>query len=94
MTQALEDATQRVSRYLMLQLLVNSCFGLLCAGGLYLIGVPYAVLWGAVAGILRLVPYVGSLVAALLPLLLSLAVFDNWKPPLLVFVLLKKRWNW
>jgi predicted PurR-regulated permease PerM len=87
MTQALEDATQRVSRYLMLQLLVNSCFGLLCAAGLYLIGVPYAVLWGAVAGILRIVPYVGSLVAAFLPLLLSLAVFDNWKPPLLVFVL-------
>jgi predicted PurR-regulated permease PerM len=87
MTQALEDATQRVSRYLMLQLLVNSCFGILCAAGLYLIGVPYAVLWGAVAGILRIVPYVGSLVAALLPLLLSLAVFDNWKPPVLVFVL-------
>jgi predicted PurR-regulated permease PerM len=87
MTQALEDATHRVSRYLMLQLLVNSCFGLLCASGLYLIGVPYAVLWGAVAGLLRIVPYVGSLVAALLPLLLSLAVFDSWKPPLLVFVL-------
>jgi len=87
MTQALEDATQRVSRYLMLQLLVNTCFGLLCAGGLYLIGVPYAVLWGAVAGILRIVPYVGSLVAALLPLTLSLAVFDNWKAPLLVFLL-------
>jgi predicted PurR-regulated permease PerM len=87
MTQALEDATQRVSRYLMLQLLVNSCFGLLCAAGLYLIGVPYALLWGAVAGILRIVPYVGSLVAALLPLVLSLAVFDNWKPPVLVFVL-------
>ena len=87
MTQALEDATHRVSRYLMLQLLVNTCFGLLCAGGLYLIGVPYAVLWGAVAGILRIVPYVGSLVAALLPLILSLAVFDNWKSPLLVFLL-------
>ena len=87
MTQALEDATQRVSRYLMLQLLVNSCFGVLCAAGLYLIGVPYAVLWGAVAGILRIVPYVGSLVAALLPLILSLAVFDNWQPPLLVFLL-------
>jgi predicted PurR-regulated permease PerM/methanogenic corrinoid protein MtbC1 len=87
MTQALEDATQRVSRYLMLQLLVNSCFGLLCAAGLYLIGVPYALLWGAVAGILRIVPYVGSLVAALLPLVLSLAVFDNWRPPVLVFVL-------
>jgi predicted PurR-regulated permease PerM len=87
MTQALDDATRRVSRYLMMQLLVNSIFGVLCGTGLYLIGVPYAVLWGAVAGILRIVPYVGSVVAASLPLLLSLAVFDHWIPPLLVFLL-------
>jgi predicted PurR-regulated permease PerM len=87
MTQALDDATRRVSRYLMMQLLVNVIFGILCGTGLYLIGVPYAVLWGAVAGILRIVPYVGSLVAASLPLLLSLAVFDHWMPPLLVFLL-------
>jgi predicted PurR-regulated permease PerM len=87
MTQALDDATRRVSRYLMMQLLVNAGFGVLCGTGLYFIGVPYAVLWGAVAGILRIVPYVGSLVAGALPLMLSLAVFDHWMPPLLVFLL-------
>ena len=87
MTLAFEDATRRVSRYLVMQLLVNAIFGVLCGFGLYLIGVPYAALWGAVAGILRIVPYAGSLAAALLPLLLSLAVFDSWRPPLLVFVL-------
>jgi len=87
MTQALNDATQRVSRYLMLQLLVNACFGALFGTGLYLIGLPYAALWGAVAAILRLVPYVGSLVAAALPLVLSLAVFDSWAPLLAVFLL-------
>ena len=87
MTQTLDDATRRVSRYLMMQLLVNATFGVLCGIGLYLIGVPYAVLWGAVAGILRIVPYAGSLVAVSLPLLLSLAVFDRWMPPLLVFLL-------
>ena len=64
MTQALDDATRRVSRYLTMQFLVNASFGVFCGIGLYLIGVPYAVLWGAVAGILRIVPYVGSLVAA------------------------------
>jgi predicted PurR-regulated permease PerM len=87
MTQALNDATQRVSRYLMLQLLVNACFGTLFGTGLYLIGLPYAALWGAVAAILRLVPYIGSLVAAALPLVLSLAVFNGWAPPLEVFLL-------
>ncbi len=87
MTQALDDATRRVSRYLVMQLLVNASLGVLCGTGLYLIGVPYAVLWGTVAAILRIVPYVGSLVAASLPLLLSLAVFDHWMPPFLVFLL-------
>jgi predicted PurR-regulated permease PerM len=87
MTQALDDATRRVSRYLMLQFLVNAGFGVLCGIGLYLIGVPYAALWGTVAALLRIVPYVGSVAAGLLPLLLSLAVFDDWMPPLLVFLL-------
>jgi predicted PurR-regulated permease PerM len=87
MTQALNDAGRRVSRYLLLQILVNAGFGVLCATGLYFIGVPYAALWGTVATILRLVPYVGSLVAAALPFMLSLAVFDHWMPPLLIFLL-------
>jgi len=87
MTQALNDTTRRVSRYLLLQVLVNAVFGVLCGMGLFLIGVPYAVLWGAVAAILRIVPYVGSVVAAALPILLSLAVFDHWMHPLLVFLM-------
>jgi len=87
MTQALEDATQRVSRYLLMQLLVNVGFGVLCGFGLYLIGVPYAALWGSVAGILRIVPYVGAFVSGLLPFTLALAVFDNWMHPVMVLVL-------
>ncbi len=87
MTQALDDATRSVSRYLVLQFLVNACFGVVCGIGLYLIGVPYAALWGAVAALLRIVPYVGSLAAGLFPLVLALAVFDQLMPPLLVFLL-------
>lgn len=87
MTQALDDATRRVSRFLMLQFMVNAGFGIILGTGLYLIGVPYAALWGTVAALLRIVPYVGSAVAGLLPLLLSLAVFDHWMPPLMVFLL-------
>jgi len=87
MTQALDDATRRVSRYLLMQLFVNACFGVLCGIGLYLIGIPYAALWGCVAGMLRIVPYIGAAVSVLPPLMLSLAVFDNWTPPVLVFLL-------
>ncbi len=87
MTQALDDASGRVSRYLLMQFLVNAGFGTLFGFGLYLIGVPNPALWGVVAGILRYVPYVGTLVAATLPIALSLAVFDGWLRPLLVFLL-------
>lgn len=87
MTQALDDAAQRVSRYLFMQFLVNAGFGTLFAIGLYFIGVPNPMLWGVLAGILRIVPYVGTLFAAILPIILSLAVFDGWLPPLLVFLL-------
>jgi predicted PurR-regulated permease PerM len=87
MTQALDDAAGRVSRYILMQFLVNACLGTLFGFGLYLIGVPNAALWGALAGILRIVPYVGTLVAATLPIALSLAVFDGWLKPLLVFLL-------
>jgi predicted PurR-regulated permease PerM len=87
MTEALDDATKRISRYLLLQFLVNAGFGVLFGLGLYAIGLPYAALWGAVAAILRIIPYVGTLFAAFLPFLLSLALFDTWLPPVLVVAL-------
>ena len=87
MTQALDDAAQRVSRYLLMQILVNAGFGALFGFGLYFIGVPYPALWGVVAGLLRIVPYIGTMLAAALPIALSLAAFNNWLPPLLVFLL-------
>src|SRR6185436_20453254 len=76
-----------VSRYLLMLFLVNSGFGALFGLGLYWIGVPNPALWGALAGILRIVPYVVTLVAATLPIALSLAVFDGWLKPLLVVLL-------
>jgi len=68
-----------------MQFLVNAGFGALFGTGLYFIGVPSPVLWGVLAGILRIVPYAGTLFAAALPIILSLAVFDGWLRPLLVF---------
>lgn len=83
-TRALDEAARRVSRYLLMQTIVNSTFGGLVALGLWLIGVPYALLWGAFAAVLRFIPYVGPWLAALMPIALSLAVFPGWTRPLLV----------
>jgi predicted PurR-regulated permease PerM len=81
MTQALDDAGARVSRYLLLQLVINACFGVVIGLGLYFIGVPNSMLWGVVAALFRFLPYVGSPLAAVLPILLSLAIFPNWTGP-------------
>jgi predicted PurR-regulated permease PerM/methanogenic corrinoid protein MtbC1 len=82
-TQALDEAAHRVSRYLLMQSLVNGGTGIAVGVGLLLIGVPNALLWGLLAGILRFIPYAGPWVAASLPVLISLAVFPGWLQPLL-----------
>jgi len=83
-TRALDEAGERISRYLLMQSTINGSFGVAVGLGLFLIGVPYAVIWGSLAAALRFIPYVGSFVAALLPLALSLAVFPGWLQPALV----------
>lgn len=87
MTLALDDATHRISRYLGLQILVNACYGLCFGVGLFFIGIPDAALWGVIAGILRIVPYGGALTATIFPLILALAAFNAWGPPVLVVLL-------
>jgi hypothetical protein len=85
MTQAIDDATARVSRYLRLQLLVNICYGALIGTCLHFIGVPGALLWGVLVGLLRFLPYIGPPLGGILPLLLSIAIFDGWVKPLETF---------
>ena len=91
-TQTLDDASDRVSRYLLMQSLVNACYGTVIGLCLHFIGIPGALLWGVAAGVLRFLPYVGPPLGALMPLLLSMAVFHGWSKPLLLlglFVILE-----
>jgi predicted PurR-regulated permease PerM len=83
-TSALEEAGQRISRYLLMQTIINSTFGLAVGLALHLIGVPYAALWGFFAAVLRFIPYVGPFAAAIMPTVLSLAAFQGWLWPMLV----------
>ena len=59
-TLAIDDATQRLTRYFLTQAAINASFGLLIGFGLFLIGLPSPVLWGLLAALLRFVPYVGA----------------------------------
>ncbi|MGH7766295.1 MAG: AI-2E family transporter [Candidatus Binatia bacterium] len=86
-TKALEEIAHRISRYLLMQSLINGTYGLAIATGLFLVGLPYALLWGFLAGVLRFIPYVGPWLGALLPCALALAVFPGWIWPLAVAAL-------
>jgi GAF domain-containing protein len=78
-TVAMSDAGDRVSRYLLMQFIVNLGYGSLIALGLWGIGVPHPLLWGFTTFLLRFIPYVGILAAGLGPLLVAVAVSPDWK---------------
>jgi predicted PurR-regulated permease PerM len=86
-TEALDDAASRVSRYLGAQLLVNLTYGAPVAVGLYFIGIPNAVLWGLLATMLRFVPYLGPMIAAVFPIALSFAIAPDWGAPVATITL-------
>jgi predicted PurR-regulated permease PerM len=77
-TAALDDAASRLSRFFLMQTLLNAGFGVFIGAGLWLIGVPNAVLWGILAGLMRFVPFVGSIIAAFFPIALAAAVDPGW----------------
>jgi predicted PurR-regulated permease PerM len=87
MNQALQDASTRISQYLFFQVTINAFYGVLFGLGLFFVGVPNATLWGALAGILRIVPYVGTATGLVLPLIVCVAISSSWGPPLLLILL-------
>lgn len=81
-TRLMNEAAHRVSQFLVWQTLINIVFGTLVGLGLYWIDVPYAALWGGITALLRFVPYVGSVLAALMPATLAFATFPGWSQTL------------
>ncbi len=77
-TAALDDATTRLSRLFLIQLALNTAFGVVIGTGLWIIGIPSPVLWGILAAVLRFVPYVGAAISAVFPLTLAAAVDPGW----------------
>lgn len=86
-TRAFDEAAARIGRYLVAQSLLNAGYGVTVGVGLYLLGVPYALLWGFLAACLRFVPYVGPFLGAAMPVLIALAAFPGWTVPLIAVTL-------
>jgi predicted PurR-regulated permease PerM len=77
-TAAMNDTAERLSKYFLRQVLINSAYGFFIALGLWLLGVPSPIVWGILAMLMRFVPYVGPFIAAAFPLLLAAAVVQGW----------------
>ncbi len=77
-TAALQDAGKRVGKYLLMQLVVNALYAVPITIGLWLLGIPNAVLWGLLTLVLRFVPYIGPVIGMVLPLFLALAISPGW----------------
>lgn len=77
-TEALQDAAQRVGHYLLMQLVVNTLYAIPITVGLWILGIPNAVLWGLLTLVLRFVPYIGPVIGMLFPLFLAVAVAPGW----------------
>lgn len=77
-TEAMDDAAQRLSRYLLTQTAINAGFGFIIGAGLWIIGIPNPVLWGIFGALMRFVPYIGAFIAAAFPAALAIAVDPGW----------------
>jgi len=79
-TEALQDAGSRVGRYLLMQLVINTTYAIPISLGLWLLGVPNALLWGLLTLVLRFVPYIGPAIGMILPMFVAFAVLPGWAP--------------
>jgi predicted PurR-regulated permease PerM len=77
-TTVMDEAARRLSRYFVSQLGVNAGVGVVIGVGLFCVGVPSPILWGIMAALLRLVPYVGIWISAALATGLAAAVSPGW----------------
>jgi predicted PurR-regulated permease PerM len=83
-SKAVSETGKRMSRFLLMQFMLNCVFGGLLSVCLLLLGVKYAMLWGFLTAVLRYLPYIGPWISAIFPVGMSLAQFDGWWQPLVV----------
>lgn len=66
-----QSTSRGIRRYLWLQFLISAVTGIVVAIALSLIGVDFAITWGALAFVLNFIPNIGSIVASIPPVLIA-----------------------
>ena len=73
-----------ISRYLLTVTLINAVFGSAVGLSMYFIGLPNALLWGVMAGLLHFIPFLGAIVGISVVTLVALVTMDQLTSILLV----------
>ncbi len=87
-SRAFDEAGKKLSRYLLMQSVINFVYGCTIAVGLSSLGVTDGIVWGALAAILRFIPYIGTWIAAMPPFIVVLATTDGWQPAYILMLFL------
>jgi predicted PurR-regulated permease PerM len=82
--QALDEINAQMQRYLLVQLLASVGVGLATGVAFAFIGLKHAAVWGVAAGVLNLVPYVGSILITIAAMLVAFLQFGQINPALVV----------
>ncbi|MBV8093420.1 MAG: AI-2E family transporter [Acetobacteraceae bacterium] len=72
-------------RYMLVRSVMSVVTGIFVWGLIWLFGVPLAVEWGVIAFALNYVPFIGPLVATVLPSLFAAAQLAVWQDAILIF---------
>lgn len=83
-TAALGDAANRLSQLFLAQTIINAAYGLLVGTALWALDVPSSFLWGSISFVMRFVPYIGTVITVVPPVLLAAAIDPGWILPLAV----------
>ncbi|MEX2165906.1 MAG: AI-2E family transporter [Methyloceanibacter sp.] len=86
-TTTMNDAAHRLSKFFLRQLLINSAYGAFITLALWAIGIPSPIVWGVLAALMRFVPFIGSYIAAIPPVLLAAMIDPGWSVVLLTLAL-------
>ena len=87
-TTALDDAGQRLSQLFTTQILINGLTGAFIGVALAFIGIPGAILWGVLTAVMRFVPYVGTLLSAVFPVIIAAAIGEGWSLALMTIAII------
>lgn len=85
--ETLKEVQQVAKSYLGGMGLVMLILGVLNSLGLFAIGIDYYLVWGFLAAILAVIPYVGTVIGGLLPFIFAIATTETWWQPIAVVVL-------